>query len=64
MNKETKSDCLQANFYNNDGEYISIIDGTKGDSNIIKWIEIFYMNDEIRYSNFVEAEIKLLTLQY
>lgn len=66
LNKSTNSKCLQAKFVTSSGDVVSIIDGTGPGNNYIDWIEILKIDkdEEFIFSNPVEAEIKLITLQY
>lgn len=64
LNKSTNSQCLHAKFVKSSGDILSVIDGTGPGNNYIDWIEIYDSDDDYRFSNPVEAEIKLIELQY
>lgn len=70
LNKSTSSKCLQAKIVTPNGNILSIIDGmndTSGPSfanSYIDWIEVLDSdNNDHRFDNKIEAEIKLLELQ-
>jgi len=64
FNKSTNSQCSHAKFVKSNGYILSVIDGTGPGNNYIDWIEIDDSDDGYRFSNPVEAEIKLIELQY
>jgi hypothetical protein len=77
FNKSTNSQCSldpyipvvqmilsHAKFVKSSGDILSVIDGTGPGNNYIDWIEIYDSDDGYRFSNPVEAEIKLIELQY
>ena len=72
LNKSTSSKCLQAKIVTPNGNILSIIDGMNdtrikrwGSGNsYIDWIEVLDSdNNDHRFDNKIEAEIKLLELQ-